>query len=109
MTSDSTDVISVEELKERLDQGDELFILDCREPREYEISRVPESTLIPMGELRDRVDDLEKEREIVVVCRTGKRSAMVTHFLRNQGFEAKNLVGGVNEWADKIDPSQTKY
>ena len=109
MSDGPQDEISVHELKARIDRGDDLFILDCREPREFQISRVPESVLIPMGDLRDRIDEVNKDGEIVVVCRTGRRSAMVTHFLRQQGFEAKNLLGGVNEWVDKIDPSQQKY
>ena len=109
MNGNHPDEISVNELKEQIDRGDDPFILDCREPGEFQISRVPHSILIPMGELRDRLDEVPKEGEIVVVCRTGRRSAMVTQFLRQEGYQARNLVGGVNRWVDRIDPSQPKY
>jgi len=108
MKADPTDM-NVIELKEAIDRKDDFFLLDCREPHEYEISKIPGSVLIPMGEIRDRMDDLDPDRDIVVYCRSGSRSAMVAAFLRREGFRARNLAGGVNEWVARVDPSQPRY
>jgi adenylyltransferase/sulfurtransferase len=98
------------ELKRRLDAGDDLFILDVREPNEYQINRIPGSTLIPLGEVPRRHQELDRDREIVVMCKMGGRSAQAADFLRSVGFSSiKNLRGGVLEWIDKVDPSQPKY
>ncbi len=98
------------ELKRRLDAGDDLFILDVREPNEYQINRIPGSTLIPLGELPRRYQELDPDREIVAHCKMGGRSAKAVEFLRSVGFaKVKNLRGGVLEWIDKVDPSQPKY
>ena len=86
------------------------FLLDVRKPREYEITNLG-GTLIPLDELPDRLDELEAHRneEIVVHCRTGGRSAKATALLRQQGFDAKNLRGGVHAWSDEVDPDVPKY
>jgi adenylyltransferase/sulfurtransferase len=98
------------ELKRRLDAGDDLFILDVREPNEYQINRIRESTLIPLGEIPRRYQELDKTREIVVHCKMGGRSAKAVDYLRTVGFtKVKNLRGGILEWIDKVDPSQPKY
>jgi adenylyltransferase/sulfurtransferase len=98
------------ELKKRLDAGDDLFILDVREPNEYQINRIPGSTLIPLGELPRRYQELNADREIVAHCKMGGRSAKAVEYLRSVGFtKVKNLRGGVLEWIDKVDPSQPKY
>jgi len=98
------------ELKRRLDAGDDLFILDVREPNEYQINRIPGSTLIPLGELPRRYQELDPNREIVAHCKMGGRSAKAVEYLRSVGFtKVKNLTGGVLEWIDKVDPSQPKY
>jgi adenylyltransferase/sulfurtransferase len=98
------------ELKRRLDAGDDLFILDVREPNEYQINRIPGSTLIPLGEVPRRHQELDADREIVVMCKMGGRSAQAADYLRSVGFASiKNLRGGVLEWIDKVDPSQPKY
>jgi adenylyltransferase/sulfurtransferase len=98
------------ELKRRLDAGDDLFILDVREPNEYQINRIPGSTLIPLGEVPRRHQELDRDREIVVMCKMGGRSAQAADYLRSVGFASiKNLRGGVLEWIDKVDPSQPKY
>jgi len=102
--------MTVLELKDRLDRGDAPFILDVREPRELAISRIPGATLVPLGELPRRLGELPSDRDIVVMCRTGARSARAVEFLRSHGFaRARNLSGGVNEWADKVDRTQAKY
>jgi adenylyltransferase/sulfurtransferase len=98
------------DLKQRLDAGDKLFILDVREPNEYQINRIPGSTLIPLGELPRRYQELPRDREIVAQCKMGGRSAKAMEFLRSVGFtQVKNLRGGILEWIDKVDPSQPKY
>jgi len=98
------------ELKQRLDAGDDLFILDVREPNEFQINRIPGSTLIPLGELPRRYQELDRGREIVAHCKMGGRSAKAVDFLRSVGFtKVKNLRGGILEWIDKVDPSQPKY
>jgi adenylyltransferase/sulfurtransferase len=102
--------ITAPRLKERLDKGDPLFILDVREPNEYQINRIPGSTLIPLGELPQRYQELPKDVEIITQCKAGVRSQKALDFLRTVGFtRMKNLRGGILEWVDKVDPSQPKY
>ncbi len=101
--------ISVEELKRRLDAGDDLFVLDVREPHEYQICNI-NGHLIPLGDLPKRVNELDPNKEIVAHCRSGARSAKAADFLRNAGFHnVHNLAGGILAWADRIDPKMAKY
>ena len=103
--------ISVEELKKKLDAKDDVFVLDVREPHEYPIANLG-APLIPLGQLEQRVGELaaEKDREIVVHCRSGARSQKAAIILKNAGFKkVENLAGGILAWADKIDPSMPKY
>jgi molybdopterin/thiamine biosynthesis adenylyltransferase/rhodanese-related sulfurtransferase/molybdopterin converting factor small subunit len=98
------------ELKKRLDAGDEVVIVDVREPNEYQINRIPGSVLIPLGELPRRYQELDPDQEIVLHCKMGGRSAKAQDFLRTVGFNrTKNLRGGVLSWIDQVDPSQPKY
>jgi adenylyltransferase/sulfurtransferase len=102
--------ITVEELKARLDRGEKVFILDVRNPPEYEICRISGSLLIPLGDLPVRVKELDADREIVVHCKSGVRSAKAIAFLKEQGFhKLRNLTGGIAAWAQKIDPTMPKY
>ena len=107
----STTVISAAGFKTRLDRGDKLFILDVREPNEYQINRIAGSVLIPLGEVPQRYKtELNPDDEIVVLCKMGGRSAKAADFLRTQGFKrVLNLKGGILDWIDKVDPSQPKY
>ena len=101
--------IAPRELKSRLDRGDDLFILDVREPHEYQICNL-KGTLIPLGELPRRAHELDSSREIVAHCRSGKRSAEAVDFLRKAGFrKILNLKGGILAWSDEVDPSVPKY
>jgi molybdopterin/thiamine biosynthesis adenylyltransferase/rhodanese-related sulfurtransferase/molybdopterin converting factor small subunit len=101
--------ITPRDLKQRLDRGDDLFVLDVREPHEYQICNL-NGYLIPLGELPKRVHELDSSREIVAHCRSGKRSADAVDFLRKAGFrKIWNLKGGVLGWADEVDPSMPKY
>jgi adenylyltransferase/sulfurtransferase len=101
--------ITVEQLKARLDDGENVFILDVREPREYEIVNlgVP---LIPLSELPKRIGELDPSREIVIHCKMGGRSAKAAAYLRQRGFKyVRNLIGGIDEWTNKIDPTLPRY
>lgn len=103
--------ITVHALKERLDCGEQPFLLDVRSPVEYDIAHLG-GYLIPLNELPERLDELEERRDadIVVYCRTGGRSARAVQWLRQQGFQgAVNLRGGLHAWSDEIDPSVPKY
>ncbi|PYP90458.1 MAG: molybdenum cofactor biosynthesis protein MoeB [Candidatus Angelobacter sp. Gp1-AA117] len=101
--------ISVEELKRRLDAKEDLFILDVREPHEYQICNL-NGYLIPLNDLPKRVHELDPGKDMVVHCRSGGRSAKAVEFLQQAGFtKAKNLAGGVLAWSDKIDPKMPKY
>src|SRR5450755_1208443 len=101
--------IQVEELKRRLDAGENLFVLDVREPHEYQICNIG-GHLIPLGDLPKRINELDSSREIVAHCRSGVRSAKAVTLLRQAGFtKVKNLAGGILAWSDKVDPSVPKY
>jgi sulfur-carrier protein adenylyltransferase/sulfurtransferase len=101
--------IQVEELKRRLDAGDDLFVLDVREPHEYQICNIG-GHLIPLGDLPKRVSELDSSREIVAHCRSGVRSAKAVTFLQQAGFKkVHNLAGGILAWADRVDPKMPKY
>jgi adenylyltransferase/sulfurtransferase len=102
--------ITVQELKARLDRGEPVFVLDVRNLPEFQICRIPGSTLIPLPELPGRLGELDREREMVVHCKSGMRSAKAIAFLREQGFrKLLNLKGGILEWAQTIDPSMPTY
>jgi adenylyltransferase/sulfurtransferase len=101
--------ITSTELKSRLDRGDDLYILDVREPHEYQICNL-HGHLIPLGELPRRVHELDSSREIVAHCRSGKRSAEAVQFLQKAGFrKIWNLKGGILAWSDEVDPTIPKY
>ncbi|MBZ5720575.1 MAG: molybdopterin-synthase adenylyltransferase MoeB [Acidobacteriia bacterium] len=101
--------IQVEELKRRLDAGDDLFVLDVREPHEYQICNLG-GHLIPLGDLPKRIHELDSSREIVAHCRSGVRSAKAVTFLQQAGFKkVHNLAGGILAWADRVDTKMPKY
>jgi molybdopterin/thiamine biosynthesis adenylyltransferase/rhodanese-related sulfurtransferase len=101
--------ISVEELKRRLDAKEDIYILDVREPHEYQICNL-NGHLIPLNDLPKRVRELDPSKEMVVHCRSGARSARAVGFLRQAGFtKASNLAGGILAWADRVDPKIPKY
>src|SRR5690242_6601131 len=101
--------MQVEELKRRLDAGEDLYVLDVREPHEYQICNIG-GHLIPLGDLPKRVNELDSSREIVAHCRSGVRSAKAVGFLQQAGFKkVHNLAGGILAWADRVDPKMPKY
>jgi len=109
-TASAVPEIPVEALKKRLDRGDDVFVLDVREPNEFQICRIEGSTLIPLGQLPARAQELDPDREIVVHCKMGGRSAKAVALLQERGFKnVHNLTGGILAWIDRVDPSQSKY
>jgi len=98
------------ELKQRLDRGDTLTIVDVREPNELQINRIAGSVHIPLGDIPKRYNELDPAGEYVMQCKSGVRSAKAAYFLRSVGFtRVLNLKGGILDWIDKVDPSQPKY
>lgn len=98
------------ELAERLKRGDDFDLVDVREHFEIEIAAIPGARVIPLGELPDSLDQLDRTREIVVMCRSGKRSADAVRQLQAAGFaHVTNLAGGILRWSDDVDPAVPKY
>ncbi|HET7102891.1 MAG TPA: ThiF family adenylyltransferase, partial [Terracidiphilus sp.] len=101
--------MSVKELKQRLDAGDDVFILDVREPYEYQIANIG-GTLIPQNDVPGRLAEIDPHGDIVVQCRSGSRSQRIAEFLKQAGYtKVANLAGGILAWADEIDPAVKKY
>lgn len=98
------------ELADELAAGARPVLLDVREADELEISRLPGIVHLPMGEVAERLGELDSTAPTVVVCRTGNRSGRVAEFLVGQGFtDVRNLVGGMNAWAEVVDPTMPTY
>jgi len=101
--------IRVEELKQRLDAGENLFLLDVRDESEYEISNIG-GQLIPLAELSRRVDELDVNQKIATICKMGPRVAKTAQVLHNAGFtHVWNLTGGINAWSDRVDKNVRRY
>jgi adenylyltransferase/sulfurtransferase len=101
--------MTVKELKQRQDAGEDVFVLDVREPYEYQIANIG-AKLIPQNDVPKRLDEIDRGREIVVHCRSGQRSQRIAEYLAQQGYgNVKNLAGGILAWADEIDPKMQKY
>ncbi|MCA3748171.1 MAG: molybdopterin-synthase adenylyltransferase MoeB [Rubrobacter sp.] len=101
--------ISVRELKEKLDNGENVFVLDVREPHEYQVANIG-ARLIPLNELPERMHELNQNDEIAIHCKTGGRSAKAVKLLRDAGFtNVYNVKGGITAWSEEIDPSVPKY
>ena len=102
--------ISPQALKQKLDENESVFLLDVREPSEYDIVRLEGAQLIPLNTLPHHVDTLPSDREIVVYCHHGTRSLYATAYLHQNGFrDTKNLAGGIDQWAAEIDPTLPRY
>ncbi len=98
------------EVKAKIDRGDPFVLIDVREPHEYQICRIPNAKLIPLGDLPKRVNELNSADEIVAHCKSGMRSAKAVEFLKQAGFrKVRNMKGGILAWSDKVDPSVPKY
>ncbi len=93
-----------------MDAGDPFELIDVREPFEYEIARIDGAKLIPLGEIAERLDELEREQPIIVHCHSGKRSAEAVRLLQQRGFaKVYNLEGGIDAWSEQIDPNVPQY
>ncbi len=102
--------ITPEELRSKLESGEDIILIDVREPHEWEINRIYGSRLIPLSKLPEKVNELDQTREIIFYCKMGGRSARAVQFLRELGFtRVKNLAGGIDAWIEKIDPSMPRY
>ena len=103
--------ISATELKQRLDNGDDIQIVDVREDQEVAIGRIPNSVHIPLAQVLARMDEIDPNRETVVHCKMGGRSARAIDALQRSGFKGKlmNLKGGITGWSNEVDPSVPKY
>ncbi|HMG88077.1 MAG TPA: molybdopterin-synthase adenylyltransferase MoeB [Terracidiphilus sp.] len=101
--------LSVKELKHRIDGGEDVFLLDVREPYEYQIAQIG-GKLIPQNDIPQRLSEIPRDREIVVQCRSGARSQKIAEFLKQSGYtQVVNLAGGILAWSDEIDPKVQKY
>ena len=105
------DEISATELKRRLDKGDDLQIIDVREDNEVAVARIPNSVHIPLAQVLNRMNEIDPNRETVVHCKMGGRSARAIDALQRSGFTGKliNLKGGIIGWSNEVDPSVPKY
>lgn len=108
--TDALPEVTVEELKRRLDSGDDIVVLDVREHHEVDIVRIDGTTVIPLGELASRFEELDRSRDLLVHCKMGGRSARAVALLREKGFDrAYNVAGGILAWVDRIEPQKSKY
>jgi sulfur-carrier protein adenylyltransferase/sulfurtransferase len=99
------------ELRRRIDLGDDIQIIDVREPNEYEIARIPRTRLIPLGQITNRIDEIDPSKETIVHCKMGGRSAKAIEALKRVGFSGRliNLRGGITAWSNEVDPRVPKY
>jgi molybdopterin/thiamine biosynthesis adenylyltransferase/rhodanese-related sulfurtransferase len=109
-TAAKISAISATELDRRLQEDNEIALIDVREAFEFEIGHIPNSKLIPMGEVAEKHAEIPRDKPAVVICKTGVRSGRVIEFLREQGFEnLLNLEGGIDAWREEVDPTLPKY
>lgn len=109
MIVDGIEQLSVQELKQKLDQHSDFTLLDVRTPEEYDIANI-DALNIPLGELKERVAELDKNKEIVIHCHHGGRSQKAALLLKSEGFSSvKNLSGGIDAWSRLIDSQVSRY
>ena len=103
--------ITAAELKERIDAGENVQLIDVRQPEEYAFAKIEGAKLIPLGELPSRFGELDPTREIIFQCKSGVRSARAVEFLQQSGWKGslKNLRGGITAWSNEVDPKVPKY
>ena len=101
--------LTVKELKQRIDAGEDVQLIDVREPYEYQIAQIG-GKLIPQNEIPNRLAEIDRDREVIVHCRSGVRSQRIAEFLAQSGYpRVSNLAGGILAWSDEIDPKVPKY
>lgn len=103
--------ITATELKQRLDNGDDIQIVDVREDHEVAIAKIPNTIHIPLGQILNRMSEIDSDKETVVHCKMGGRSAKAIEALKRSGFKGNliNLKGGITAWSNEVDPSVPKY
>ena len=103
--------ITATELKKRMDAGEDIQLIDVRQPDEHDFARIEGAKLIPLGDIAKRIDELDAGRETIVHCKAGGRSAKAIEALQKAGFtgEIKNLKGGITAWSNEVDPKVPKY
>jgi len=103
--------ITATELKTRMDDGDDIQLIDVRQPDEYAFAKIEGAKLIPLGEILRRMDELDDSKETILQCKAGGRSAKAIEFLEKAGFKGKmaNLKGGITAWSNEVDPKIPKY
>jgi sulfur-carrier protein adenylyltransferase/sulfurtransferase len=103
--------ISATDLKRRMDAGDDIQLIDVRQPEEWAFAKIGGAKLIPLGEILNRMNEIAENRETVIHCKAGMRSAQAVQVLQRAGFkgELKNLKGGITAWSNEVDPSVPKY
>jgi rhodanese-related sulfurtransferase len=103
--------ITATELKARLDAGDDIQIIDVRQPSEFAFAKIEGAKLIPLGEVVNRMNEIDPTRETVIQCKMGGRSAQAIDLLRQAGYtgDLKNLAGGITAWSNEVDPNVPKY
>ena len=103
--------ITATELKQKLDNGEDFQLIDVRQPDEFAFAKIEGAKLIPLGELINRMDEIDESKETIIQCKSGGRSAQAIMFLQRAGFtgDLKNLKGGITAWSNEVDPSIPKY
>ena len=103
--------ISATNLKQRIDAGDDIQLIDVRQPDENGFAKIQGAKLIPLGEVLKRLDEIDETRETVIHCKAGGRSAKAIELMKQAGFtgELKNLKGGITAWSNDVDPKVPKY
>jgi len=103
--------ISATELKRKLDAGEDIQLIDIRQPEEWAFAKIEGAKLIPLGEIMNRRDEIDESRETVIHCKAGMRSARAVQVLQQAGFKGdlKNLKGGITAWSNEVDPKVPKY
>lgn len=102
--------ISPREVKDRLDRGEKLMLIDVREPHEHVLCRIESATLIPMGTIPANLQKLDADEDVICFCHHGMRSLDVANWLRSQGIAtAKSMAGGIDRWSTEIDPGVPRY
>ena len=103
--------ITATELKEKLDSGEDFQLIDVRQPAENAFAKIEGAKLIPLGEIVARMDELDENKEVILHCKMGGRSAQAIHMLRAAGYKGplKNLRGGITAWSNDVDSKVPKY
>ncbi len=101
--------IEPREVHDMMEKGVKFFLLDCREPWEYQTARIEGATLIPMRQIQQKLTEIPKDQPVVVYCHSGVRSFNAASWLKQQGVNARSLNGGIDRWSMEIDPKMPRY